>query len=89
MTTFKDNFSVQTVENRNRKVLLGFGMDSTTLMLMIKHQMIAYLQKHNLYLHIHNSGFANGFCNACAGYLAEENPNTADIIEWTNLINQS
>ena len=79
---FKDQFSVEFVEAKKRKVLIGFKMTTHTPMSVMKHRTFNFLRDNHLFLRIHTGGFQNGMNSFFLGYLSEENPNTADIMKW-------
>jgi hypothetical protein len=77
--TFQDNFGVQTVEGKDRKVMLGFVLETRNPMSTLKWRMMDYLKEKKLFLRVHSGGFANGLRTSFLGFMKDENPATADV----------
>ena len=86
--TFRNNFSVEFVEAKKRKILLGFKLKSQTPMSVLKHRMFAFLRGNKLFLRIHTGGYQHGVNSILLGYLCEENPATANTQKWIEVIQQ-
>jgi hypothetical protein len=77
-STFQDRFRVETITGKNRKVVMGFSLDSVTAISTLKYRVMEYLNSHQIYLRIHTGGFDHGVHTAFLGFQASENPDTAD-----------
>jgi hypothetical protein len=83
---FKNNFCVEVVEGKARKILLGFKLKTQTPMSTLKQRMFDYLQEHKRFSRVHHGGFAHGIHSTYLGYLIEEAPTAAAIDMWTKTI---
>jgi hypothetical protein len=78
-TTFQERFRVETVTGKNRKVVMGFGLETKTAISTLKYRMMDYLSSHKVFLRVHTGGFEYGVRTAFLGFIVDENPDTADI----------